>query len=214
MKKWFVGLLVLLTLVLASSTAMAGRAFCNHCQDWKNMEFVRYQYKADTYHQRVIQCPDCKLEHFTSNEAHTETALFARATTANWRVTTGARGQYLTRISMSAPARRRAAMRWDMRPTPAAARPALRRGRARTAVRPTIQTTTGVRGRKLTRISMSVHAAAAIRRSPVNTPAATPPAPRRGRALSAMVPTRTRTTTQAPTRTRMHQAQALRPSTR
>ena len=73
MKKWFVGLLVLLTLVLASSTAMAGRAFCNHCQDWKNMEFVRYQYKADTYHQRVIQCPDCKLEHFTSNEAHTET---------------------------------------------------------------------------------------------------------------------------------------------
>ena len=73
MKKLFAGLLVLLALVLASPTAMAGRVFCNNCQGWKNMEFVRYQYKADTYHQSVFQCPDCKLEYFTSSVAHTET---------------------------------------------------------------------------------------------------------------------------------------------
>ena len=73
MKKLFAGLLVLLALVLASPTAMAGRVFCNNCQGWKNMEFVRYQYKADTYHQSVFQCPDCKLEYCTSSVAHTET---------------------------------------------------------------------------------------------------------------------------------------------
>ena len=72
MKKLFAGLLVLLALVLASPTAMAGRVFCNNCQGWKNMEFVRYQYKADTYHQSVFQCPDCKLEYCTSSVAHTE----------------------------------------------------------------------------------------------------------------------------------------------
>ena len=73
MKKWFVGLMVLLALVLASSTAMAGATFCDNCQAWKKMEHVGYQYRDAMSHTAINQCPDCESQYTTYNYPHTET---------------------------------------------------------------------------------------------------------------------------------------------
>ena len=69
MKKWFAGLLVLLTLVLASSTAMAlvYEIWCENCQKRQDFEPTGRYIAApnDAYHLEIYRCPGCGQEQGT-----------------------------------------------------------------------------------------------------------------------------------------------------
>ena len=69
MKKWFVGLMVLLALVLASSTAMAlvYEIWCENCQKRQDFEPTGRYIAApnDAYHLEIYRCPGCGQEQGT-----------------------------------------------------------------------------------------------------------------------------------------------------
>ena len=77
MKKWFVCLLVLLALVLASSTAMAlvYEIYCQVCQKSQDYEPTGRYIAApnEAYHLQIYRCPECGTEQGTGYDlAHEE----------------------------------------------------------------------------------------------------------------------------------------------
>ena len=75
MKKWFIALAALALLLLIPSVAMAGRAMCPNCNDWRDFEPTgKYENKDLSGHQKIQKCTTCRTEiPLGSYEAHTET---------------------------------------------------------------------------------------------------------------------------------------------
>ena len=59
MKKWFVGLMMLLALVLMQSTAMAATK-CPTCNAYRTVKYTNdYEYLTEKMHKQIGVCPTC-----------------------------------------------------------------------------------------------------------------------------------------------------------